>query len=99
MKVAQVRGVLAERVLISTPLDPWLDLKGAAGYTSLSPRTLRHYVDLPPDQALPCVRLAGKLLLRRSEIDAWLERFRARGRPSLAKALHELGLTGTANPP
>jgi excisionase family DNA binding protein len=90
--VGQVRGVIAERVVISSALDPFLSLKNAAKYTSLGERTLRSYVDLPPDEALPCYRLPGKILLRRSELDAWLEQFRSRGRPSLVRAMAVMGL-------
>ena len=90
---AQVRGVSAERVISGIETDPFLSLKALAGYSSLSVRTLRHFIDeLPPEQALPCYRLPGKLLVRRSEFDAWLEQYRSRGRPSLVKALRELGL-------
>jgi hypothetical protein len=91
-RVAQVRGVLAERVIFSTPLDPFLSLRALAAYSSLSPRTLRQYIELPPDRALPCYRLPGKILVRRSTFDQWLEQFRSRGRPSLTRALHDLGL-------
>jgi len=91
--VAKVRGVLTQRAITGIETDPFLSLKALAGYSSLSVRTLRHFIDeLPPEQALPCYRLPGKLLVRRSEFDAWLERYRSRGRPSLVKALRELGL-------
>jgi hypothetical protein len=82
--VGQVRGVLAERVVISTSLDPFLSLRALAVYAGLSTRTLRGYVDLPPDEALPCYRLPGKVVVRKSEYDAWIQRFRARGRPGPA---------------
>lgn len=88
----QVRGVLAEKVIVSTALDPFLDLKALVAYSGLSKSTLRAYIDLPPADALPCYRLRGKILVRRSEFDAWLQRYRTVGRPSLARALHELGL-------
>lgn len=91
-RVAQVRGVLAELVVVSTPLDPFLSLRALAGYSGLSVRTLRSFLDLPPDQALPCYRPRGKILVRRSEFDGWMEQYRARGRPSLVKAMRELGL-------
>ena len=91
-RVAQVRGVLAERVVVSTELDPFLSLRTLASYSGLSVRTLRGFAELPPDQALPCYRLPGKILIRRSEFDAWIERYRTRGRPSLARALRDLGL-------
>jgi helix-turn-helix protein len=90
--VGQVRGVLAEQVIVSTPLDPFLSLKALAAYSGLSVRTLRTYLELAPDEALPCYRLPGKILVRRSEFDAWIARYQARGRPSLLSAIRELGL-------
>jgi len=91
---AAARGLIVERVEIGIPLDPFLSLKALAAYSSLSTRTLRGYIELPPDQALPCYRPpgGGKMLVRRSVFDQWLERYRACGRPSLVKAMRELGL-------
>jgi hypothetical protein len=91
-KAGLVRGVVAERVVISTSLDPLMDLKALAGYSSLSVRTLRTYLELPPDEALACYRLPGKVLVRRSHFDAWIERYRSQGHHALASALRELGL-------
>ena len=90
--IGQVRGVLAERVVVSTPLDPFLSLRALAAYSGLGVRTLRTYMELAPDEALPCYRLPGKILVRRSEFDRWIERYRAAGRPSLTRAIHALGL-------
>ena len=67
--VGQVRGVLAERIIVSTELDPFLSLRAASAYTGLSVRTLRTYLEMPPDEALPCYRLPGKILIRRSELN------------------------------
>jgi hypothetical protein len=50
-RVAQVRGVLAERVVIGTPLDPFLSLRALAGYSDLSVRKLRDCLDDPGN---PC---------------------------------------------
>ena len=91
-QIGQVRGVFAQKVVVSIPLDPFLSIKALAAYSSLSPRTLHAFIDLPPTEALPCYRLPGKVLVRRSEFDAWLERFRSRGRPSVERAMRELGL-------
>lgn len=91
--VGQVRGVLAERVVVSVPLDPFLPLKALADYSGLSVRTLRGFIERLPDEALPCYRLPGKILVRRSEFDAWIAHYRARGRPSLTRALQDLGLS------
>jgi excisionase family DNA binding protein len=69
--VAQVRGVLAERVVVSTTLDPFLSLRALATYAGLSVRTLREYLD-HPTRPLPHYRVGGKILVRRSEFDAWI---------------------------
>lgn len=88
----QVRGFVPERIVISTVLDPYLSLRALAAYSGLSRRTLRTYLERLPNEAPPCYRLGGKILVRKSEFDAWIAQFRAQGRPSLAKAIRELGL-------
>jgi hypothetical protein len=77
--VAQVRGVLADRVVVSTPLDPFLDLRALSAYSSLSVRKLR---DLLEDHAhpIPSYRPCGKILVRRSEFDTWIAAYRQHGR-------------------
>jgi excisionase family DNA binding protein len=91
-RVAQVRGVLAERVVISTLLDPFLSLRAAADYTGISVKTLRRGVNDAPDCALPAYRIGTAIILRRSELDAWLVQRRTVGRPSLVAAMRALGL-------
>jgi hypothetical protein len=86
------RGFLPEKVVISTTLDPYMSLRALAAYSSLSVSTLRTYIDRFPDEALPCYRVGGKILVRRGEFDTWMQAFRAHGRPSLAKAVKALGL-------
>jgi hypothetical protein len=88
----QARGPIVERVVVSTSLDPLMSLKALATYSSIAPRTLRQYLELAPEDALPCFRLPGKILVRRSEFDAWIEQYRTRGRPNLARAIQVLGL-------
>jgi len=74
----QVRGVLAERVIVSTPLDPFLSLKALASYSGLSVRKLRQHLE---DSAhpLPSYRVGSKIVVRRSEFDSWVVRYRQRG--------------------
>jgi hypothetical protein len=86
------RFLVSERVVITTELDPFLPLRALAAYAGLSVRTLRQYLDLPPDQALPCYRVGGKILVRRSQFDAWVAQYQTRGRPALARALQDFGL-------
>ncbi len=59
--VAQVRGVLAERVVISTQLDPFLSLRALAAYSDVSIRKLREFLE-HPQHPLPCYRIGGKIL-------------------------------------
>jgi len=92
--VAQVRGVLAERVVVSTPLDPFLPLVALAGYSGLSVRKLRDYLE-GPDHPLPHYRVGGKILVRRSEFDAWIVAFRQHRRAAVGDVVDEVlrGLT------
>lgn len=87
--IGQVRGVLAERVIVSTPLDPFLALKALAGYSGLSVRKLRDYLD-DAAHPLPHYRVGGKLLVRRSEFDAWMTRFRQVGRADVDRVVSDV---------
>ena len=58
--------------------DRYFTFRQLAAYTGLSIRTLRTYVARPVDP-LPCYRLPGKVLIRRSAWDAWIEQYAARG--------------------
>jgi hypothetical protein len=75
---AQVRGMLAERVILSTELDPFLSLAALAAYSGLSVRNLRERLT-DPAHPLPCYRVGGKVLVRRSDYDAWALRHRRVG--------------------
>jgi hypothetical protein len=74
-----VRGVLADRVVVSTLLDPFLPLKALASYSGLSVRKLRDYLD-DPANPLPCYPVGGKIVVRRSEFDTWIAAYRRHGR-------------------
>jgi predicted DNA-binding transcriptional regulator AlpA len=88
-QVAQVRGVLAERVVISTPLDPFLSLQALAAYSGLSRRKLRDYLT-DPAHPLPCYRIGGKIVVRRSEYDAWAARYRQVGQPDVDRIVSDV---------
>ena len=77
-RVAQVRGVLAERIVVSTMLDPYFSLKGLASYSSISVRKLREHMD-DVSHPLPVYKVGAKLLVRRSEFDSWIARYRQAG--------------------
>ena len=55
----------------------WMGLRQLTQYANLSERTLRAWIHAPVDP-LPAVRVAGKILVRRSELDAWLARHRVK---------------------
>jgi hypothetical protein len=77
--VGQVRGVLAEQVVVSTSLDPFLSLRALAGYSGLSVRRLRDLLE-QPQRPLPCYRVGAKILVRCSEFDSWIAAYRHHGR-------------------
>ena len=76
--VDQVRGILADRVVVSTALDPFLSLRALASYACVSVRKLREHLD-DPTHPLPHYRIGGKIVVRRSEFDAWMSVYRRVG--------------------
>lgn len=66
-----------EAVSINLDLDPFLSLKGLAGYASISRRTLFDLVNDPRDP-LPSYRVGTKLVVRVSEFNCWMSRRRNR---------------------
>jgi excisionase family DNA binding protein len=54
-----------------------MGLKQVTRYVNLSDRTVRSWIHEQFDP-LPAVRVRGKILVRRSELDAWLVRHRVR---------------------
>jgi excisionase family DNA binding protein len=59
-------------VISKRPQPEWLDLRTLRDYACVSERTLREWIHRCVD-ALPAVRVGGKILVRRSEFDRWLE--------------------------
>jgi excisionase family DNA binding protein len=55
----------------------WLSLRQLTEYAAVSERKLREWLHRG-DDPLPAVRVDGKILVRRSQFDAWLERHRLR---------------------
>jgi excisionase family DNA binding protein len=53
----------------------WLGLRELTEYAAVSERTLRAWIRFPSDP-LPAARVRGKILIRRTLFDAWLERRR-----------------------
>ena len=94
--VTQVRGVLAEQVVVSTELDPFLSLRALATYSGLGVRTLRGYLT-DPGHPLPHYRIGGKIVVRRSEYDAWAAQFKAFRNQSVDQVVAEV-LAGLGGP-
>jgi excisionase family DNA binding protein len=55
--------------------DKYLDLKGLSQYASLGASTIRQYIK---QDALPAYKVGGKVLIRRSEFDGWMQGHRVR---------------------
>ena len=53
--------------------DQFLDLRGLSVYCSLAVPTLRDYIR---SGNLPCFKIKGKILVKRTEFDTWLEEYR-----------------------
>ncbi len=87
--VGQVRGVLAERVVVSTALDPFLSVRALASYACVSVRKLRDYFD-DPVHPLPHYRVGGKIVVRRSEFDQWMQQFRHRADAAVEQIVNEV---------
>ena len=60
--------------------DIYLPLKALSGYSGLSVRTLRARL-VHPSTPLPHYRVGGKILVKQSEFDAWIARFRISATP------------------
>ena len=60
--------------------DEYLDLKSLATYSKMGVSSLRYHIH---ENGMPWFRIpgkkdkTGKILVRRSEFDSWMERFRA----------------------
>ena len=52
--------------------DGYFDLRGLSAYSSLGVGTLRGHLR----RGLPFFKLRGKILIKKSEFDAWLESYR-----------------------
>jgi hypothetical protein len=83
------RLAVLDQIELSTPLDPYLALRALAIYCGCSVKWLRQRL-ADPTHPLPCYRVAGKILVRRSEFDAWIERFRQIGDRELGRLLRDV---------
>jgi excisionase family DNA binding protein len=63
-------------IQVIVALDPYLSIRQLAAYTSISTRKLREFMKAPA-RPLPHFRVGGRVLVRRSEFDAWMAAYRA----------------------
>ena len=69
-------------------VDAYLPLKALAQYSGLSVRTLRSYL-VHAVSPLPYYRVGGRVLVKRSEFDAWTVQFRVTA-PTVTKTIEGL---------
>ena len=67
--------------------DQYFDLKGLSVYSSFCVSTLRGHIR---GDGLPCYQLKGKILVRKSEFDEWLKRFKVNGSMRVDKIVDEV---------
>ena len=86
----RARLVVVDEMAITTPLDPYLGLRALASYSSCSVRWLRDRL-ADPTRPLPCFRLpGGKILVRRSDFDAWIAAFRRHGQTDVHRIVSDV---------
>ena len=66
--------------------EQYFDLEGLSVYSSIAVPTLRKYIK---GSGLPHYKL-GKILVRRSEFDAWMEQFKGDERESLDTVVEDV---------
>jgi excisionase family DNA binding protein len=67
--------------------DEYFDLPGLAKYCSLKVPTLRDHIR---SGSLPAFKVKGKLLVKRSEFDAWIETFRVNKKQKIDRLVDEV---------
>ncbi len=54
-------------------LPEWMDLKAAQAYACVSDRTFREWIHLPVNPLPASQTGSGKILIKRSRLDSWLD--------------------------
>ena len=81
--------MVVDELAVTTPMDPYLGLPALARYSGCSVRWLRDRL-ADPHHPLPHYRPYGKVLVRRSEWDHWLARYRRVGRADVTTVVHDV---------
>ncbi len=80
--------VVVEGITLTNPADLYLSVTALAHYAGLSPRRLRDLLK-DPVRPLPHYRIGGRILVRRSEYDAWARHYRQVGDPDVERVVAE----------
>lgn len=67
----------------------WLDVKAVTLYASVSDRTVRTWIHAVVNP-LPAVQVGGKVLIRRVDLDRWLEGHRIMSASDVSGIVEEL---------
>ena len=93
-------AVVHEIAAPATSWDPYFSIKALTSYSSLSERLLRAFLTAP-DHPLPHYRVGGRVVVKRSDFDAWIEVYRepadSRDADAIVHAL--MGLDGANESP
>jgi hypothetical protein len=73
---------------VNADQDSYFDLKRLSGYSSMGVPTLREY--LQGADGIPHYKLRGKILVRRSEFDKWLQGFRVDPRAEVRRVVQDV---------
>ena len=76
---------ITERAI--TLKDQYFDLRGLSVYSALGVGTLREYIR---EGALPCFKVKGKILVKQSEFDRWIEAHRMDKNKSIDSIVDEV---------
>ena len=76
--------VVIDNLELSTRLDPYLSLRALATYSGCSIRWLRDRL-VDSVHPLPCYRVEGQILVRRSDFDEWMAWYRNQGRSDVER--------------
>jgi len=65
--------------------DQYFDLPGLSVYSSIGVSTLRNHIR----RGLPSFKVGGKILVRKSEFDQWIEQFRLHKNQDISRIVDE----------
>ena len=65
--------------------DQYFDLKGLAVYSTFAVPTLRGHIR---HGGLPCFKVGGKILIKQSEFDSWVESHRVNKKQNLSNIVN-----------